>query len=54
MKSALKTRPKPAPVPGKAGSQIPIDDAEAAALYLSEIMPPAMRRELGRLLVTSA
>jgi hypothetical protein len=54
MKSALKTRPKPAPVPGKAGPQIPIDDAEAAALYLSEIMPPAMRRELGRLLVTSA
>jgi hypothetical protein len=55
MKSALKTRPKPAPVPGKAGPQIPIDDRRGrGALYLSEIMPPAMRRELGRLLVTSA
>ena len=56
MKSALKTRPKPALllVPAKAEPQIPIDDAEAAALYLSEIMPPAIRRELGRLLVASA
>jgi hypothetical protein len=33
--------------------QIPVDNAEAAALFLAEIMPPAVRRELGRLLVAS-
>ncbi|MGD0471592.1 MAG: hypothetical protein ABSB70_00040 [Candidatus Velthaea sp.] len=61
MKSALKTGPKPALslvpgnlVPANPGLPIPIDDAEAAALYLAEIMPPAIRRELGRLLVASA
>jgi hypothetical protein len=56
MKGALKTRPKPALslVPAKAGPQLPIDDAEAAVLYLAEITPPAMRRELRRLLVASA
>jgi hypothetical protein len=41
-------------VPANPGLPIPIDDAEAAALYLAEIMPPAIRRELGRLLVASA
>ena len=56
MKRALKTRPKLALslVPANTRPQIPIDDAEAAALYLAEIMPPAIRRELGRLLVASA
>jgi hypothetical protein len=32
---------------------IPIDDAEAAALFLVEHMPPSIRVELGRLLVAN-
>jgi hypothetical protein len=32
---------------------IPIDDAEAAALFLFEHMPPSISVELGRLLVAS-
>jgi len=48
MKSALRIRPKPAARPKP--PPIPLDP-EAAALYLAEIMSPAMRRELGRLLV---
>jgi hypothetical protein len=43
--------PKPAIAPKL--SAIPLD-AEAAALYLAEIMPPAMRRELGRLLMIAS
>jgi hypothetical protein len=49
MKCALKTRPKMV-APEKSAPQIPLDDQEAAARYLAEIMSPAMRRELGRLL----
>jgi hypothetical protein len=56
MKSALKTRPKPALalVPKQPAPQIPLDDAEAAALYLVEVMSPAMRAQLGRLLLANA
>jgi hypothetical protein len=32
---------------------IPVDDAEAAALFLVEHMRPAIRAELGRLLVAN-
>ena len=39
------------PKPEKPAAQIPVDDPEAAALALAEIMSPAMRRELGWLLV---
>lgn len=52
MKCAVRIRPKPV-APKKAVPQIPVDDPEVAALYLVEAMPPAMRRELGRLLVLS-
>jgi hypothetical protein len=37
-------------LPQKSAPQIPLDDPEAAARYLVEMMPPAMRRELGPLL----
>jgi len=40
------------PKPEKPAPQIPLDP-EAAALALAEVMPPAMRRELGRLLVNA-
>ena len=41
MKNALKTRPKPAfAIVPKPAPQLPLDDAEAAALFLTEIMPP--------------
>jgi hypothetical protein len=33
---------------------IPVDDAEAAALYLVEIMRPSVRLELARRLMTVA
>ena len=49
MKCALKTCPKSV-AHQKSALQIPLDDPEAAARYLVEIMPPAMRRDLGRLL----
>jgi hypothetical protein len=48
MKTALKIRPKPIVKPA---APIPLD-AEAAALYLAELLPPAVRRELGRWLLT--
>jgi hypothetical protein len=51
MKCTIAIRPKPPPE--KPAPQIPVDDAEAAALALAEMMSPAMRRELGRLLVAS-
>jgi hypothetical protein len=53
MQSAVRLRPKPV-APKKPASQIPLDDVEAATLYLVEILPPGMRRELARLLVASA
>jgi hypothetical protein len=46
MKCAVAVR---RPKPEKPALQVPLDP-EAAALYLAEIMPPAARRELGRLL----
>jgi len=52
MKCAVATRPKA--LTPKLAPQIPVDDAEALALYLVEHVPPAMRRELGRLLTASA
>jgi hypothetical protein len=52
MKCADRIRPKA--VTPKPAPQTPLHDPEAAALYLVEVMPPAMRRELGRLLVASA
>jgi hypothetical protein len=52
MKCAVATRPKA--LTPKLAPQIPVDDAEALALYLVEHVPPAMRRELGRLLMASA
>jgi hypothetical protein len=51
MKCTVPIRPKPvAPKP----AQIPLDDSESLALYLIEHIPPAMRRELGLLLLTVA
>jgi hypothetical protein len=51
MKRAIAIRPKPQPE--KPAPPIPLDP-EAAALYLAEVMSPAMRREQGRLLAASA
>ncbi len=53
MQSPVRLRPKQV-APKKPAAQIPLDDVEAAALYLVEIMPPGMRRELARLLAASA
>lgn len=33
---------------------IPVDDAEAAALFLAERMRPAVRVEIGRLLIANS
>jgi hypothetical protein len=53
MQSTVRSRPKPL-APKKPAPQIPLDDPEAAARFLVEVMPPAMRRELGRLLLANA
>jgi hypothetical protein len=45
MKCAVRIRPKA--VTPKPGAADPLHDPEAAALYLVEVTPPAMRRELG-------
>jgi hypothetical protein len=50
MKCTVAIR-RPKPVDIKPVPSIPLDDPEAAALALAEMMSPAMRRELGRLLV---
>jgi hypothetical protein len=47
MKCAVPIRPKPIVKPAL---PIPLEP-EAAALFLAEILPPAIRRELGRLLL---
>jgi hypothetical protein len=52
MKTPAKTRPaenidRPR---RRVRLMIPVNDAEAAALFLVEHMPPAIRVELGRLL----
>jgi hypothetical protein len=49
MKCVVAIRPKPPPE--KPAPQIPIDDVEATALALAEMMSPAKRRELARLLI---
>ena len=46
---AINTKPPAAPI----NPSMPLWDAEAAALFLTEHMPPEMRRELGRLLIQS-
>jgi hypothetical protein len=49
MKCTVAIRPKPPPE--KPAPQIPVDDAEALALFLVEHVPASTRRELGRLLI---
>jgi hypothetical protein len=48
MKCVVAIRPKPPP---EKPPQIPVDDVEATALALAEMMSPAKRRELARLLI---
>jgi hypothetical protein len=51
MKCTVSIRPKPPPE--KPAPPMPVNDPEAAALALAELLSPAMRRELGQLLVNA-
>lgn len=47
------TEDVPPPYPSFAGADaVIVDEVAPAALFIAEIMPPAMRRELGRLLLS--
>jgi hypothetical protein len=57
MKSLARSRPSVENIdraPRRSRPMIPVDDAEAAALFLVEHTRPAIRAELGRLLVGNA
>jgi hypothetical protein len=57
MKTLAKTRPDVENIDRvgrRVRPMIPVDDAEAAALFLVEHMATAIRVELGRLLVANA
>jgi hypothetical protein len=57
MKTPAKTRPAVENIDRprrRVRLMIPVNDAEAAALFPVEHMPPAIRVELGRLLVANS